>query len=353
METTPTISIRKATPADAEIISKAVAGALGDESSAYYCGNDFLGVFRQAARMPHTQYSYANALIAEIDSVPVGVAVSYDGEKLKELKPPTLSLISEMTGKMHEIPDETEAGEWYLDSLYVLPEHRGKGIGKKLLEAVAEKAWVMGLSAVGLLVDFDNPKAEKLYLSQGFSCQGEKDFLGHTMHHLRLFIHNRDVPTEPVFNAHHKEEYPPMHTVEHVLNGAMVRLFGTGRSVSAHVEQKKSRMDFVVDFVPTDEDLRKLESEINRVLDEDLQVSYSVVTKEEARQIGVDLNRIPDDASEMVRIVRVGDYDACLCIGRHVEHTGQCGHIDLYAHAYDPETGRWRVRFRLLGETFG
>ncbi|MDY3100754.1 MAG: GNAT family N-acetyltransferase [Porphyromonas sp.] len=353
MTTIDTISVRKATPADAELISKAVAGAIGDESSAYYCGKDFLGVFREIARTPHTQYSYENAIIAETDSVPVGVAVSYDGEKLKELRTSTLSIISEMTGKMHEIADETEAGELYLDSFYVLPEYRGKGIGKKLLEALAGKARVMGLPAVGLLVDFDNPKAEKLYLSQGFSPRGEKDFLGHAMHHLQLFVHNRDMPTEPVFNAHNKEEYPPMHTVEHVLNGAMVRLFGTGRSVSAHIEQKKSRMDFVVDFIPSDEDLRKLESEINRVLDEDLQVSYSVVTQEEARRIGVDLSRIPDDASEMVRIVRVGDYDACLCIGRHVEHTGQCGHIDLYAHTYDPETGRWRVRFRLRDTDFG
>ena len=152
---------------------------------------------------------------------------------------------------------------------------------------------------------------------------------------------------EPVFNEHHKEEYPPMHTVEHVLNGAMVRLFGTGRSASAHIEQKKSRMDFVVDFTPGDDDLKKLQTEINKVLDQDLLVTYQVVPKEEAKALGADLSRIPEDASDLVRIVRVGDYDTCLCIGRHVEHTRQCGHIDLYAHAYNPETKRWRLRFRL------
>lgn len=143
-----------------------------------------------------------------------------------------------------------------------------------------------------------------------------------------------------------------MHTVEHVLNGAMVKLFGTGRSVSAHIEKKKSRMDFGVNFVPTDEDLRKLETEINRVLDQDLPVTFQVVTQDEARALGADLSRIPEDASQMVRIVRVGDYDTCLCIGKHVEHTSQCGHIDLYAHTYNAETGRWRVRFRLSGTDF-
>ena len=154
-----------------------------------------------------------------------------------------------------------------------------------------------------------------------------------------------------VFNEHHKEEYPPMHTTEHILNGAMVKLFGTGRSVSAHIEQKKSRMDFAVDFEPSDDDLRKLETEINRVIDLDLPVTYQVVTHDEARALGADLSRIPDDASEMVRIVRVGDYDTCLCIGKHVGHTKECGHIDLYAHDYNPETRRWRLRFRLKETT--
>lgn len=153
---------------------------------------------------------------------------------------------------------------------------------------------------------------------------------------------------EIVFNEHNKKEYPPMHTVEHVLNAAMVKLFGTGRSIGAHIEQKKSRMDFRTDFVPTDEDLRRLEEEINRVLDLDLPVTYQVVHKSEAEQYGVDVSRIPEDASEAVRLVRVGDYDICLCIGEHVEHTRQCGQIDLYAHAYNPETGRWRVRFKLI-----
>ena len=174
----------------------------------------------------------------------------------------------------------------------------------------------------------------------GYFCQGRE---GLSRKNFNIIL----MSEEPVFNDHNKEEYPPMHTVEHVLNGAMVRLFGTGRSVSAHIEQKKSRMDFAVDFEPTDEDLRKLETEINRVLDEDIAVTYQVVPQAEARALGADLSRIPEDASEMVRIVRVGDYDTCLCIGRHVERTKQCGHIDLYAHAYNRETGRWRVRFRL------
>ena len=46
------------------------------------------------------------------------------------------------------------------------------------------------------------------------------------------------------FNAHNKEEFPPAHTAEHLLNQLMVRMFGTERSKNAHIERKKSKMTF-------------------------------------------------------------------------------------------------------------
>lgn len=95
------------------------------------------------------------------------------------------------------------------------------------------------------------------------------------------------------FNAHGKKAYPPMHTVEHVINGAMVKLFGTGRSVGAHIEKGKSRMDFTLHRTPTDADAQALEAEVNRVLSLALPVTFQVVPQAEAEQYGVDLSRIP------------------------------------------------------------
>lgn len=156
---------------------------------------------------------------------------------------------------------------------------------------------------------------------------------------------------EPTFNPHNKKEYPPMHTVEHLINGAMVRLFDTGRSVSAHVERKKSRMDFRLPFEPSDEDARRLEAEVNAQLRADLPVSFVVTTQKEAEeQYGVDLSRIPEEATDSVQLALIGDYDVCLCIGDHVEHTAQCGTLEIYSHSYDSEKERWRIRFRLSGE---
>ncbi|MDO5016781.1 MAG: hypothetical protein Q4E10_00255 [Porphyromonas sp.] len=153
--------------------------------------------------------------------------------------------------------------------------------------------------------------------------------------------------TQPQFNAHGKKEYPPMHTAEHIINRAMCRLFDTGRSINAHVERKKSRLDFRTDRPMGDAEAKALEDEVNRVIAQDLPVTYRLSTRQEAEAYDVDLSRIPEDSSEAVRIVLVGDYDSCLCIGDHVTHTLQIGRVEIYSNAYDPEQARWRIRYRL------
>ena len=81
--------------------------------------------------------------------------------------------------------DTRRGREYYLDSLAVLPEYRGKGIGACLLHAFCERAFSEGAERVGLIVDIDNPNAEKLYVAQGFEYVGERIFLGHQMRHLQ------------------------------------------------------------------------------------------------------------------------------------------------------------------------
>ena len=70
----------------------------------------------------------------------------------------------------------------------------------------------------------------------------------------------------PVLNAHNKEEYPPMHTAGHILNGTMVRLFGCPRSRNAHIERKKSKCDYLLDACPTDADVARIEAVVNEVI---------------------------------------------------------------------------------------
>ena len=147
-------------------------------------------------------------------------------------------------------------------------------------------------------------------------------------------------------NAHNKEEFPPMHTTEHIVNRAMINLFGCGRAFEAHIERKKSKLDYRLDHCPADSEVAALETEVNRVIDSHLDVSTEFITQSEA-QSRFDLSRLPDDASETVRVVKVGDYDECLCIGLHVGNTAEIGRFKIISHDWDEATKRWRLRFKL------
>jgi len=136
-----------------------------------------------------------------------------------------------------------------------------------------------------------------------------------------------------------------MHTAEHILNQTMVRMFGCGRSMNAHIERKKSKCDYLLTQAPTDEQISEIVRKVNEVIDMHLPVFEQLMSRSEAAAI-VDLSKLPEDASDTLRVIRVGDYDACACIGQHVENTAEIGRFEIISHDY--ENGRWRVRFKLV-----
>lgn len=149
---------------------------------------------------------------------------------------------------------------------------------------------------------------------------------------------------ETLLNEHNKQEYPPMHTCEHIVNRTMVNIFGCGRAVSAHIERKKSKLDFALPKAPSVEDIENIEKTVNEVIARHLPVTTEFITQEEA--VGrFDLKRLPDNASDTVRIVRVGDYDECLCIGQHVTNTSEIGTFHIISSDY--KDGIFRIRFKL------
>ncbi|HTR99215.1 MAG TPA: hypothetical protein VML00_05645 [Bacteroidota bacterium] len=142
----------------------------------------------------------------------------------------------------------------------------------------------------------------------------------------------------------HKEYDPRMHSAEHILNQTMVRMFGTGRAFSAHVEKKKSRCDYRFTRDLTAEESRELERRVNEVIAADLPVRAEFLPRAEAAR-AFDLGRLPDAAGETVRIVRIGDYDACPCSGAHVERSAAVGMFRVASTQF--ADGVLRVRFRL------
>ena len=149
---------------------------------------------------------------------------------------------------------------------------------------------------------------------------------------------------EPVINEHNKQEFPPAHTAEHILNGTMVKMFGCRRAKSAHVERKKSKLDYDFPRALTPEEVEAVERRVNEVIDSDMPVVMEFAQQNDVAE-RFDLERLPQGATQTVRIVRVGDYDECLCAGSHVEHTAQIGHFRISSTRF--QDGTLRLVFRL------
>ena len=141
--------------------------------------------------------------------------------------------------------------------------------------------------------------------------------------------------------------FPPAHTAEHLLNQTMIRLFGCERSYNAHIERKKSKMSFYLDHKPSRQEEKQIEQEMNRLIDEDLPVTFEFATRDDLPE-GIRLDRLPDDASDIIRLVRIGDYDVCPCIGKHVRSTAQIGRFELLGTNWDDHERSFRVRFKII-----
>ena len=150
-----------------------------------------------------------------------------------------------------------------------------------------------------------------------------------------------------ILNGHNKDEFPPAHTAEHLLNRLMMRMFGCERSRNAHIERKKSKISYVLDHKPTRKEEKAIADEMNRLIAEDLPVTYEMVDRDHIPE-GVTLDRLPDTAGEKLRLVRIGDYDVCPCIGKHVRSTGQIGRFELLGTNWDQDTMTFRIRFKIV-----
>lgn len=150
---------------------------------------------------------------------------------------------------------------------------------------------------------------------------------------------------EPILNAHNKSEYEPAHSCEHLLNATMVKMFGCPRSKNAHIERKKSKCDYLLETEPDAAQVAEIESRVNEAIAREMDVTVEFMSREEAALI-VDLSKLPEDASQTLRIVRIGDYDACACIGAHVNNTREIGEFRIISHSYSD--GVWRLRWKVV-----
>ncbi|MDY6250537.1 MAG: hypothetical protein SPL64_05550 [Bacteroidaceae bacterium] len=156
----------------------------------------------------------------------------------------------------------------------------------------------------------------------------------------------------PLLNEHHKQEFAPAHTAEHLLNQTMVRMYGCERSRNAHIERKKSKISFELPAEPSAAQVECIVSRMNELIEADLPVGFEFCRQDELPK-EISKERLPEGASDMVRIVRIGDYDVCLCAGNHVKSTREIGQFVLLGTNWDEQRKSFRIRFKLVGANEG
>ena len=181
------MQIRLAQKEDYKFVAPLIVQAMEDLAMKFTKSSDLQNailVFEYFIQQKGNQYSFENTLVFEENGEILGSITGYDGSKLNELRTPFLDYLLDKFG-FEQIPeDETETGEFYLDTVSVSMNHQGKGIGRKLIEAMINHAKEKGFDKVGLLVDLENPSAKKLYERIGFKVLKTKNLMGGRYEHL-------------------------------------------------------------------------------------------------------------------------------------------------------------------------
>ena len=137
---------------------------------------------------------------------------------------------------------------------------------------------------------------------------------------------------------------PRMHSAEHILNQTLDRMFKCGRCFNAHIEKKKSKCDYRFERELTLRELDEIQNRVNQVITGDLPVTEESVSYAEALN-NFNTEKLPDNPGATIRIIHIGDYDACPCSGKHVKSTGEIGGFRITTASFDNDV--LRIRFKL------
>ena len=129
--------------------------------------------------------------------------------------------------------------------------------------------------------------------------------------------------------ADHTVETTKLHTATHLLHQALRHVLGDHvKQAGSNITGERLRFDFSHPDKLTEEQITKIESEVNLVIESDLPVTMEVTTVPEAKAQGA-LALFEGKYQDKVKLYKVGDYSVEVCGGPHVEHTSELGHFKI------------------------
>jgi misacylated tRNA(Ala) deacylase len=141
-----------------------------------------------------------------------------------------------------------------------------------------------------------------------------------------------------------KEYHPAMHTAEHILNSVMDKMYHCGRSFNSHIESKKSKCDYHIRKGLSDKEVTAVERTVNEIIKLKIPVGEELVSRREADKKYF-TGKLPDNAGESIRVISIGNFDSCPCIGPHVSNTSEIGAFSITSVNFNE--GILRIRFKL------
>jgi alanyl-tRNA synthetase len=141
-----------------------------------------------------------------------------------------------------------------------------------------------------------------------------------------------------------KEYNPAMHTAEHILNSVMDKMYHCGRSFNSHIESKKSKCDYRIKKGLSGKEIIAVEKTVNEIIKLNVPVGEEMVSRREADKRYF-TGKLPENAPEVIRIITIGNFDACPCIGIHVSNTSEIGLFTITSADFNE--GVLRIRFKI------
>jgi ribosomal protein S18 acetylase RimI-like enzyme len=183
--------VRPATRSDVELAARLIYSSMG-ELAEYLFGRVQPSVEEILAGLfllKNNRFSWQETDVAEWEDKPAGILISFTGREFARrelaiglglLRLCGVMSVLRLSVRALSIANgiETRQDEYYLAHLAVLPEYQGRGIGSSLLKHAEIKAGKAGQGKCSLIVDLENPAAQRLYERCGYQIVYSKEYPG-------------------------------------------------------------------------------------------------------------------------------------------------------------------------------
>ena len=181
------ITIRQAQPQDARAVVPLIIDAIGEianrltgEQTASMVEQELTVLFKRE----DNRHSYLNTFVAVEGEQVLGILVYYNGEQAIQMDSNLVKWLEEKNAPSIAIDQEAHQDEYYIDTVCVAPEARGKGIGTLLIQFAIEQTKQRGFTKLSLNVETQKEDARRLYERMGFVITEPWSIIDEPFHHM-------------------------------------------------------------------------------------------------------------------------------------------------------------------------